>query len=346
MAEIEPTTTDEVLGSIDAFFSSVAIGVALEFGLFWLLGEQPMDATQIADALAIPHNRCRYWLQLLVRVGLIEQAPAGYAPSTTARRTIVEAYSQDTWALLAQEARERYPYLLDLALHIREEGSVQDALGLATRAYTAEMSADPDRARRFTRMLYELHQPLADELAGMLDMNAAERLLDLGGGSGVVSFALLRQYPGLSAVVMDIPNVCVAGREIAAENGLENRVTYHAGDFVNDDLPMGFDVVLECDVNVYSEALFRKVRAVLNPGGRFLIVDQLAPAEGMAPPSRLHWAFQGSLVDPQFTYPTPDEIQALLGHAGFRSVTCRELVLAHPDAAAFTDGLVFIEARD
>jgi N,N-dimethyltransferase/O-methyltransferase len=345
MAEIEPVTTNEVLGSIDAFFSSVAIGVAIELGLFWLLEEKPLDAAQIAEALAIPQNRCRYWLQLLVRIGLIEQGAAGYALSATARRAIVEAYSQDTWALLAHEARERYPYLVDLALHVREPGSVEDALGLKARAYTAEMSADPDRARRFTRMLYELHQPLADELAGTLDMNTAKRLLDLGGGSGVVSFALVRQNPRLSAVVMDIPNVCVAGREIAAENGLEDRVTYHAGDFVNGDLPAGFDVVLECDVNVYSEALFRKVRAALNPGGRFLIVDQLAPAEGTAPPSRLHWAFKGSLVDPNFTYPTVDEVQEQLGHAGFRSMTCRELAFAQTVGSTFTDGLVLIEAN-
>ena len=49
-------------------------------------------------------------------------------------------------------------------------------------------------------------------------------------------------------------------------------------------------MVLECDVNVYSEALFRKVWAALNPEGRFVIVDQLAPERGVAPPSRLHWA--------------------------------------------------------
>jgi SAM-dependent methyltransferase len=346
MTEIKPTTTDEVLGSIDAFFSSVAIGVALELGLFWLLEKQSLDPTQIANALAIPINRCRYWLQLLVRAGLIEEAPDGYAASTAARKAIVEAYSHDTWALLAQEARERYPYLADLALHIREPGSVEDALGLAPRPYTVEMSASPERARRFTRMLYELHQPLADELAGILDMSAAERLLDLGGGSGVVSIALLRRFSRLTAVVMDIPNVCAAGREIAVDNSLEDRVTYHVGDFVDGDLPTGFDVVLECDVNIYSEALFRKVRAVLNPGGRFLIVDQLAPADGIAPSSRLHWAFKGSLVDPQFAYPTADEIQAQLGRAGFVSVTCRELVLGHPGAATFTDGLVLIEARD
>jgi hypothetical protein len=47
----------------------------------------------------------------------------------------------------------------------------------------------------------------------------------LGGGSGVVSFALLRRHHDLTAVVMDVENVCQTGREIASENKLEKRIT-------------------------------------------------------------------------------------------------------------------------
>ena len=56
--------------------------------------------------------------------------------------------------------------------------------------YLAEMEKDPEVARRFTRMLYEIHQPLAKELAGYLDLSGVDRLLDLGGGSGIISLAL------------------------------------------------------------------------------------------------------------------------------------------------------------
>jgi predicted O-methyltransferase YrrM len=340
---MKPVTTDDVFDLMDAYLTSAALGAAMELGLFWLLDEGPLDAASVARALEIPVNRCRYWLQLLGSVGLLEQVSNGYAPSATARTAILDAYGQETWAFLAQEARMGFPVILDLALHIREPGSVWAALGLTPPDYFAQIVESPERARAFTRMLYEIHLPYADELANSLDMSGVERLMDLGGGSGVVSLALLRRYPHLSAVVVDIPNVCAAGREIAMENALEGRITYHAADYLQDDLPSGFDLVLECDAGPYSEALFRKIRAALNPGGRLVIVDHFTAAEDVAPPSCLFWAFGGSLANPNATYTTITEIQARLTRAGFQPLS--ESTLPPRGVLRWSSDWVVIEAR-
>jgi hypothetical protein len=45
------------------------------------------------------------------------------------------------------------------------------------------MRASPARAREFTRMLYEVHQNLANLVAERLDLTGVERLMDLGGNS-------------------------------------------------------------------------------------------------------------------------------------------------------------------
>ncbi|MES0447214.1 MAG: methyltransferase [Desulfobacterales bacterium] len=342
---MKPANTDDVLDLMDASFTSAALGTALELGLFWLLESRPLDAKSVALELGIPPLRCYYWLQLLCRTGLIEESSHGYKSSSTARTAILEAYSQDSWALLAEEARGRLPGLCDLPIHIRESGSAWNALGLSRPTYVDRLLEEPERARRFTRMLYELHQPLADELAGLLDMSGVKRLMDLGGGSGVISIEFVRRNPKLTAVVVDIPNVCVAGIEIAAENALEDRIIYHPANFLHDDLPLGFDMVLECDVDVYSETLFRKVKTALNPGGRFVIVDQFAPEEGVAPPSRLHWAFEGSMMSPEFMFPTKAQILEQLKNAGFQLLPEKSLPLESASCTRFTNGLVVIEAQ-
>jgi ubiquinone/menaquinone biosynthesis C-methylase UbiE len=194
-------------------------------------------------------------------------------------------------------------------------------------------------------MLYELHEPLAADLAERLSLKGVKRVMDLGGGSGVVSMALLRRHPKLKAVVVDIENVCAAGRRIAEENQLQDRIEYHAADFLQDPLPPGFDMVVECDVDVYSEALMSKVWDALEPGGRFVIIDQLAPEEGVAPPTRVHWAFRGSLGDPRFRYLTPAEVKVQLEKAGFeiRGETPLPIVRRGPERV--TRGMVIIEAR-
>ena len=342
---MKPSTTDEVLDLMDASFTSAALGAALELGLFWLLEEGPRDTDQIAKALGIPIVRCRYWLHLLTRTGLLVEEAEGFSPSQNARTAILDTYGRDSWALLAAEAGQRLPGLMDLSRYITEPGSAWAAHGLTPPMYLTTMARDADAARRFTRMLGELHGPLADQLARSLDLEGVVRLMDLGGGSGVISMALARRYPQLTAVVVDLANVCAASRELVAENSLEDRISFHPADFLRDELPSGFHVILECDANVYSEVLFRKVRAALKVKGRFVIVDQLAPERGMAPPSRLHWAFQGSMIDPEFRYPTAVEIQTQLENAGFRSVSHRTLPPIRDVAERFTRGTVLIEAR-
>lgn len=340
---MKPETTNDVFDLLDAYIPSAAAGAAMETGLFWLLDKEPLDAAAAGQALGIPPNRCGYWLQTLQSIGLLELAGERYAPSPIAREAILDAYSQPTWAFLAREWRDRFPAVLDLAHQIRQPGSTWEAQGRTPPDYYAAMVDDPETARAFTGMLYELHLPFAEALADVLDMDGVQRMLDAGGGSGVMSFALLRRHPQLEAVVIDIASVCAAGREIARKNGLQDRITYHPADFLRDELPVGFDVVLQCDVGPYSTEHYRKLRALLNPGGRLVVVDQFAPSTHVAHPSRLHWAFIGSMHSPDTTRTTVDDVRAFLRDAGFDFVSTRALPAAQ--TVRWLVGFTIIEAR-
>jgi predicted transcriptional regulator/SAM-dependent methyltransferase len=342
---MKPVTTDEILEVLEGSFTSAALGAAFELGLFWLLEEKPLSAAGVADVLGIPRNRCRYWLQLLQNTGLIRETGEGYAPSSTARKSILETYSRDTWAFLAQEAREIAPALRDLALHIRIPGSVMAALDFTPTNYVLAMQDNPERATRFTRMLYELHQPLAEQLAESLDMKGIRRFMDLGGGSGVVSLALLTRHPECSAVVVDIENVCLAGSQIAGKTPVADRILYHPADLCKDALPAGFDMVLECDVGEYRPELFGRIRGALNPNGRLVIVDQFPPAAGVARPGQLHWALERSLRDPEFRFLTAGEVRERLAAAGFEVYSETTLGTSSGTTLTFDKGHTVIQAR-
>lgn len=362
---MQPTTTDDVFDLMDGYLTSAAVNAALELGLFWLVDEAPMKVPAIAQALGIPAQRCQYWLQVLSSCGLLAPGPNGYAPTPTARAAILDAYSQESWAFLARDARERFPAILDLALQLREVGSVWAAQGRRPPDYFRLLAEVPERAQGFTRMLYELHLPLAEQVADHLDLRGVARMMDLGGGSGVMSLALLRRHRALTAVVVDIPNVCAAARrlvdELVRERGdpiarhetgdsvgahaIAERIAYHAADFLQDPLPGGFDLILECDVGAYGQDLFEKLRAALNPGGRLVIVDQCAPEPGVAPwnPPYPHWAFLGSLDDPASRgRPTAAEIESRLAQAGFERWSREPLPAA--EGGSWSQGWLVIEA--
>jgi len=311
---------EEALACLQAYSSSAAVGAALELGLPWLLEAAPLDHAVIAAALGVPQVRCRWWLETLVRLGLLERAASGYALTPGARRGVLGSYSRESWAFLAREERERFPEVLDWTGRLT---APPGSPGRPPSGYFAQITADPERARAFTRMLYDLHRPLAERLAAALDLTGCRRLVDLGGGSGVMSLALVRRYPGLTSMVVDIENVCAEGRAIAAEQGLGERVSFRGGDFRSAPLPEGCDAVLECDVGVYEEGLFSAVRAALPPGGRFAVADLLPEAEDDFPEGLLHWGFTGALArddpgEPGQGRMTWVRLRGMLAAAGFR----------------------------
>jgi len=329
---------EDALDLLNGSLESAALAAALEMGLFWILDDHPQSLASIADTLGIPHRRCGYWLQLLAQAGLVEERGDVFRPSPAARAGILSRFTRDTWAFLAFEARERYPAGIDLTLAIRAR-TAPTSQGSREEPYVTLMAADAERARRFTRMLYELHGPLADEISRRLDLTGMTRLLDVGGGSGVVSLALVRRHPSLTAVVVDIPNVCEAGRTIAAEHGLEDRVTYHAADLSSDALPTGFDFAIMCDVGTFSQAIFRRIGAALNEGSRFVVVDDLAPRRGVAPDSRATWALARSLADAGYEVPTLDDVQQVLSASGFQVLGVEQL-----NVPGERDSFVVVEA--
>ncbi|MCJ2520134.1 MAG: methyltransferase [Candidatus Thermoplasmatota archaeon] len=325
---MELKTTADINRFLRSYLASAALGTALEHRLFWRLADDPASATRVAEELNIPQQRCRCWLELLVGLGLLERRGETYAPSSVARDAIIGAYTPETWSFLAREARERYPSGTDLITHISHPESVWVAQGLKAPDYVNQMIENPERAGQFTRMLYELHGPLAEKLAENLDLGNVSRLLDLGGGSGVVSLALLRSHPNLTAVVVDIENVCKVGREIAAGTSEATRITYEAADFTRNEIPAGFDLILECDVGIYTVDLFRKLRTALNPKGRLIIVDWLERPGQELTLQRLVDRFMSSLGAPGFTTLTVAEVRDRLVQSDYRQVT--ELTLETP----------------
>lgn len=320
---MKPETTGDILELLQGHITSAAVGAAMELGLFWLLAEKPLSGADVAGALDIPFNRCHHWLQLLCNLGLLQRGSDGYAPSAVAREAILNAQSQHFWAFYAREDRERFMCVRDLASRIGQPVSAWETPAITPPDYFKQIRTSPNYAARFTRMLYEIHIPLAEQLADLVDLQGVTRLLDLGGGSGVVSFALLRKRPELTSVVVDVESVCQAGREIASENGLEERITYVAADILHDDLPTGFDMVMLCDVGLLSDVLFGKIHRALNTDGRLVVVDKFAPSEVDAPPSRLSGAFLDSLQHPaqSIHFTTAETVQSQLQKAGFRDFT-------------------------
>jgi len=342
---MKPETTEDIVELLDSYIISAALGAAMELGVFWLLAEKPLSDLSVAQSLKIPLNRCHHWLQILCKLDLLEAGTEGYTLSIIARKAILNAQSQETWAFHAREDRDSALSVRDLALNIGKPMSVWQTRNLTPSDKLQQEQEDPGYISSFTRKLYEIHSPLAEQLANMINLSGVQSLLDLGGGSGVVSLALLRKKDDLTSVVVDFENICQAGRKIASENKLEKRITYLTADFLKDNLPTGFDMVMLCDVGSFSEPLFRNIHNVLNPKGRLVIVDKFAPSRTSPAPSRLPSAFLYSMEYPSqsLDFTTVEVVQARLEQANFRDLSITSV--PHKDNLPWNIDWSMLEAK-
>ncbi len=140
------------------------------------------------------------------------------------------------------------------------------------------MKRGPEQVRAFGRAMQAMGGHQARRLASALDQEGARRLLDVGGGFGHYASALCQINPGLSAVVLDSPDVAEMAVENQAGTGLQGRITFQGGDYLTSDYGEGFDLVLMANV-LHQESEERASRMValgaqaLAPQGRLVLLD-------------------------------------------------------------------------
>jgi len=135
-----------------------------------------------------------------------------------------------------------------------------------------------DLARHFTLSLAGRAKNVAPALAEQVDLGDASLLLDVGGGSGIYSIALLKRYSQLRAVVIDRPEVLRVADEFRQRYNVADRLELREGDMFNTPWPVDADAILLSNVLhdwdvPECQRLIDRCYGALKPGGQLLIHD-------------------------------------------------------------------------
>jgi hypothetical protein len=112
---------------------------------------------------------------------------------------------------------------------------------------------------------------MAAMVSGFPEFSAFERMLDLGGGPGLIGMAIVAAHPRMKGVVFDRPGVLETTARYIGVRKMEDRMETLGGDFVQDPIGGGYDLVWASSVFNFVrqdlDPLIRKIFDALNPGG-------------------------------------------------------------------------------
>lgn len=107
-----------------------------------------------------------------------------------------------------------------------------------------------------------------------------KRLLDVGGNTGKWAVACAKFDPDVRITIADLPQQLDLARKTIRENGLEQRVDFHAIDVLDESspLPGGYDAVwmsqfLDCFSQKEIASILRRAAAALAAGSRLYILE-------------------------------------------------------------------------
>ena len=280
----EFSTPAELFGAARAFMRSRVLLSAVELRLFTLLDAGPQSAAELAAELRADARGVDRLLNALVAMGLLAKSAGRFANGDAAARFLVEGKPGYMGGL--KHTAHLYRSWATLTDAVRHGGSV---MSHGSETWTEE------HKEAFIAAMHARGPAAAEATVAALDLARVQRVLDVGGGSGLFSLALARAKAGLRATVFDLPDIVPITRRYVAQEGMSERIDTVAGDYNVDDLPAGFDLVLLSAI-VHScspaenERLLRKCAAALNPGGQVAVQDHLMSDDRTAPPDGAFFA--------------------------------------------------------
>jgi precorrin-6B methylase 2 len=271
-------TAEDILGLAHSFQPVCVLAAAAALDVFSPLAAKTVTAGALADELDADPRAMAVLLDALAALHFLNKKGEEYSVPKDVARLMAE-----------QSADNVLPMVRHLANCLRRWVELPKVVktGKCADAGSSIRGANADR-EDFIGAMNLISRPVADGLIDKIQSIEFRHILDVGGGSGTWTIALLRAVPDARATLFDQPAVIPMAEKRFAEAGLADRVTLVGGDFYTDKLPEGADLAwlgAICHQNSrrQNRDLFAKVHKALADDGFIVIRDMVMDSSHTSP---------------------------------------------------------------
>ncbi len=314
-----------VFDLVAGFVYSQVLYACVQLDIFEKVAKQPQSVGALATATKLSGEACEKLVAAAVSLRLLERRGGGQiglgalgAPmvGNVGLRNLVLHH-----ALLYTDLTHPVALLRGEAGHMRMADYWPYA---STDSPAAAVPGATAQAGTYSALMTSTQTLIADEVLAAYSFDKHQRLLDVGGGEGEFIATVATRYPALQLMLFDLPTVAARAQVRLNERGLGQRSRTESGDFFNDSLPQGADIVTlvrvmhdHDDARIVS--LLRNIATALPVGGTLLIAEPMADTPGAEPVGDAYFGLY-FLAMGRGKARTFKQMSALLTQAGFGDI--------------------------
>jgi SAM-dependent methyltransferase len=302
---------------IYGFRATQTVYVMAKLGLADQLAAGPLTTQQLAARVNADQRSLGRLLRLAAYYDLVSEAPNGrysLTPLGHALQSEVDGSVRPSAIMMGEESYRAWGDLLH---------SVKTGESAFDHVYGAEffdyLAQNPDSQVTFdAAMSVGTDELFGGPLAEAYDFSNVRRIIDVGGGNGSVSAAILKLHPHVEAVIYDQPQVLPAADAYLSKAGVRDRCHLVAGSFF-ESVPEGGDAYLLSNIvhdwdDDRALRILRNCRRAMKPHARVLLLEDVMPPHGSASRAAMYDINMMVLLHGQER--TEDEYRTLLAAAG------------------------------
>ena len=305
---------------VGGFVDSQVLQACVKLNIFEQVAAQPLSVNTLAERVDLTPEACETLIAAAVSLFLLERRRGGLIGLGALGAPLVG--NAGLRSLVLHHALF-YADLNDPVALLRGQVHPTQMAGFWPYANT-DSPAATDQAGTYSALMTSTQTLIANEVLAAYRFVKHQRLLDVGGGEGEFIATVGAQFPTLQLMLFDLPPVAARAQVRLNELGLGARTHTASGDFFNDPLPQGADIVTLVRVmhdhdDARISTLLRNIGAALPVGGTLLVAEPMADTPDAEPVGDAYFGLY-FLAMGRGKARTYKQMATLLNNAGFAAI--------------------------
>ncbi|MFC1895929.1 methyltransferase [Thermodesulfobacteriota bacterium] len=323
---------EELLELSGIYWKACALHAGVKLGVFTVIGDEATSGEVVAKRCGADPRGTTLLLNALSAMQLLSKKGNTYSTVPAAR------------LFLSKDSGQYIGHMIMHHHHLSSSWVRLHEAVVTGRPLRKRASTEDDHAREsFLMAMSAIGMLAAPQIAKILDLPLRRRLLDLGGGPGTYAIHFCMAHENLEAVVFDLPTTEAFARKTIEGFGMGERVRFQAGDYLEDDLGAGYDVVwlsqiLHGEGPEACQLIIEKAVSALEPGGAIFVHECLLDETMACPLQPALFSLNMLLGTPRGRSYSEGHIERMMRRAGVTKI--RRLPFCGPNESGIIEGHV------